>query len=132
MPLLTVENGGKLCIVNLQATEKDNAAHVRVFDYCDHFILEVAQQLAMSIPLYVPSTDFVVTKSTVVCEPPFFTLDFPKKGDKKAIKRKNEEKDDKSRKKQRKEETDTDTTTTATANTTTEAKTGHKKEEDNQ
>lgn len=72
--MITVENGGKLCIVNLQRTEKDNAAEVRVFDYCDHFIGEVIKALSLCVPQHDPALDFVISKKSLTFSPPFFNL----------------------------------------------------------
>jgi hypothetical protein len=76
---MTVENGGKLCIVNLQVTEKDRAAEVRVFDYCDHFIEELAKGLGIEIPKYQADCDFVVQKKSLCFNAPFYDMSFVKR-----------------------------------------------------
>jgi len=49
-----------VAIVNLQATQKDNVATVRIFGFCDEIIKQVMEKIGIKIPEYNPTTDFVV------------------------------------------------------------------------
>eukprot|EP01126_Amoeba_proteus_P044385 TRINITY_DN492_c0_g2_i1.p1 TRINITY_DN492_c0_g2~~TRINITY_DN492_c0_g2_i1.p1 ORF type:complete len:267 (-),score=45.50 TRINITY_DN492_c0_g2_i1:538-1338(-) len=74
LPLLTQKHGGQLCIINLQATKKDSVADIRVFDYCDHFLREVAKQLDLCVAEYNREKDFISARQVLVLPSPFETI----------------------------------------------------------
>eukprot|EP00882_Tetradesmus_deserticola_P015171 GHRQ01016155.1.p2 GENE.GHRQ01016155.1~~GHRQ01016155.1.p2 ORF type:complete len:195 (+),score=104.16 GHRQ01016155.1:173-757(+) len=52
LPLRTVRSGGKLAIVNLQATPKDKKAHCVIHARVDEVMSVIMQQLDIPIPAY--------------------------------------------------------------------------------
>ncbi|KAF6263087.1 SIR2-family protein HDAC1 [Scenedesmus sp. NREL 46B-D3] len=52
LPLRTVRTGGKLAIVNLQATPKDKKAHCVVHAHVDEVMSVIMEQLGIPIPVY--------------------------------------------------------------------------------
>jgi len=62
LPLVTLEHSGKMVIVNLQATEKDSQATLKVNSYCDDIMRAVMDKLNITVPLYDPLNDFVINK----------------------------------------------------------------------
>jgi len=62
LPLVTLENGGKMVIINLQKTEKDLQATLKINGYCDDIMKTVMENIKLHVPLYEPRHDFVVNK----------------------------------------------------------------------
>ncbi|VAH25700.1 unnamed protein product [Triticum turgidum subsp. durum] len=58
MPLLSIKNGGKVAIVNLQATPKDKKASLVIHGLVDKVIAGVMCILSLRIPPYI-RTDFI-------------------------------------------------------------------------
>ncbi|KAK3142884.1 hypothetical protein QOZ80_4BG0353270 [Eleusine coracana subsp. coracana] len=58
MPLLSTRNGGRVAIVNLQATPKDKKASLVIHGLVDKVIAEVMRMLNLRIPPYI-RTDFL-------------------------------------------------------------------------
>ena len=58
MPLLSIKNGGKVAIVNLQATPKDKKASLVIHGFVDKVIAGVMCILSLRIPPYI-RTDFI-------------------------------------------------------------------------
>ncbi|TVU13363.1 hypothetical protein EJB05_40415 [Eragrostis curvula] len=58
MPLLSIRNGGRVAIVNLQATPKDKKASLVIHGLVDKVIADVMSMLNLRIPPYI-RTDFV-------------------------------------------------------------------------
>jgi hypothetical protein len=54
LPLMTVENGGKLVIVNLQKTPFDKKASVQIHGDCDDFLMLLAKELNVAVPNTTP------------------------------------------------------------------------------
>jgi len=52
LPQKTKKNGGKVCIVNLQATDYDNSADLRIFSKTDLFTQLLLQELGIIIPQF--------------------------------------------------------------------------------
>ncbi|AQK44303.1 NAD-dependent protein deacetylase SRT1 [Zea mays] len=58
MPLMSIKNGGRVAIVNLQATPKDKKASLVIHGLVDKVIAGVMSKLSLRIPPYI-RTDFV-------------------------------------------------------------------------
>ncbi|WVZ84030.1 hypothetical protein U9M48_031110 [Paspalum notatum var. saurae] len=58
MPLMSIKNGGRVAIVNLQATPKDKKASLVIHGLVDKVIAGVMSKLNLRIPPYI-RTDFV-------------------------------------------------------------------------
>ncbi|XP_072051309.1 NAD-dependent protein deacylase sirtuin-6-like [Amphiura filiformis] len=67
LPVLTKKNGGKIAIVNLQATKHDKKADLRIHGYVDEVMSTVMQHLGLQIPKY-EGPQVVMTSSHVTKE----------------------------------------------------------------
>ncbi|XP_074795799.1 NAD-dependent protein deacylase sirtuin-6 isoform X1 [Natator depressus] len=73
LPLLTKRKGGKLVIVNLQATKHDRQADLRIHGYVDEVMTRLMKQLGLEIPEW---TGPVVVESSELVKPePALKLD---------------------------------------------------------
>uniref|UniRef100_A0A8C4W2E0 NAD-dependent protein deacylase sirtuin-6 n=1 Tax=Gopherus evgoodei TaxID=1825980 RepID=A0A8C4W2E0_9SAUR len=73
LPLLTKRKGGKLVIVNLQATKHDRQADLRIHGYVDEVMTKLMKQLGLEIPEWTGPA--VVESSELVKPEPALKLD---------------------------------------------------------
>ncbi|XP_075759130.1 NAD-dependent protein deacylase sirtuin-6 isoform X1 [Pelodiscus sinensis] len=73
LPLLTKRKGGKLVIVNLQATKHDRQADLRIHGYVDEVMTQLMKQLSLEIPEWTGPA--VVESSALVKPEPPLKLD---------------------------------------------------------
>ncbi|XP_043391772.1 NAD-dependent protein deacetylase sirtuin-6 isoform X5 [Chelonia mydas] len=73
LPLLTKRKGGKLVIVNLQATKHDRQADLRIHGYVDEVMTRLMKQLGLEIPEW--TGPMVVESSELVKPEPALKLD---------------------------------------------------------
>ncbi|XP_074834606.1 NAD-dependent protein deacylase sirtuin-6 isoform X2 [Carettochelys insculpta] len=66
LPLLTKRKGGKLVIVNLQATKHDRQADLRIHGYVDEVMTKLMKQLGLEIPEW---TGPAVVESSLLVKP---------------------------------------------------------------
>lgn len=66
LPLLTKRKGGKVAIVNLQATKHDKHAHLRIHGYVDEVMKQLMELLGLDIPKWEGPT--VCESSTATTE----------------------------------------------------------------
>ncbi|XP_043358406.1 NAD-dependent protein deacetylase sirtuin-6 isoform X4 [Dermochelys coriacea] len=74
LPLLTKRKGGKLVIVNLQATKHDRQADLRIHGYVDEVMKRLMKQLGLEIPEWtgpavVESSELVKPESALKLDP---------------------------------------------------------------
>ncbi|TNN78124.1 NAD-dependent protein deacetylase sirtuin-6 [Liparis tanakae] len=72
LPLLTKRKGGKLAIVNLQATKHDKHAHLRIHSYVDDVMKQLMELLGVDIPKWDGPTvcESVTSESAADVKPP--------------------------------------------------------------
>ncbi|XP_034412227.1 NAD-dependent protein deacetylase sirtuin-6 isoform X3 [Cyclopterus lumpus] len=72
LPLFTKRKGGKLAIVNLQATKHDKHAHLRIHSYVDDVMKQLMELLGVDIPKWNGPTvcESVTSESTTDVKPP--------------------------------------------------------------
>lgn len=63
--MLTKAHGGGLVIVNLQSTQLDPHADVRIFSYVDDIMRMLMERLEIPIPTYDEAKDFIRMKQTL-------------------------------------------------------------------
>ncbi|XP_009952856.1 PREDICTED: NAD-dependent protein deacetylase sirtuin-6-like [Leptosomus discolor] len=66
LPLITKKRGGKLVIVNLQATKHDRQADLRIHAYVDDVMTKLMKHLGLEVPEW---TGPVVVESAELAEP---------------------------------------------------------------
>uniref|UniRef100_A0A3B4URU6 protein acetyllysine N-acetyltransferase n=1 Tax=Seriola dumerili TaxID=41447 RepID=A0A3B4URU6_SERDU len=77
LPLLTKRKGGKIVIVNLQATKHDKHAHLRIHGYVDEVMKQLMEMLGLEIPKWdgptVCESSTANSESTTDVKPPHVT-----------------------------------------------------------
>jgi len=62
MPKYTRENGGKVCLVNLQSTQYDSRADIRIFAKTDEFCKLLMEELGIPVPEFDVTSFFMDPK----------------------------------------------------------------------